>query len=114
MGRNFMWTRQKRRSNKSRFILPMLTVLVLGYFSYHIFNGEYGLYSREKVEKHITLLNDELSKLKVERETIEERVALLRDGSIEKDMLDEYVRRNLNMSKPNELTILTEKDRSKN
>lgn len=108
-----MWTRQKRRSNKGRFILPVLTIVVLGYFGYHIFNGDYGLYSREKVEKQLALLNDELMKLRTEREVLEARVALLRDGSIEKDMLDEYVRRNLNMSKSNELTILTEKDNSK-
>ncbi|WP_455482316.1 FtsB family cell division protein [Bartonella sp. B35(2025)] len=102
-----MWTKQKRRSVKVRFILPIMTVGVLSYFSYHVFHGEYGLYSRNEVNKHIVELEGELRKVEAERISIEKRITLLRDGHIEKDMLDEYVRRNLNFSKPNELTILT-------
>ncbi|WP_455481178.1 FtsB family cell division protein [Bartonella sp. B12(2025)] len=102
-----MWTKQKRRSIKVRFILPLMTVGVLSYFSYHIYHGEYGLYSRSEVNRYIVELEDELHKIESERIFIEKRIALLRDGHIEKDMLDEYIRGNLNFSKPNELTILT-------
>ncbi|WP_336287833.1 MULTISPECIES: FtsB family cell division protein [unclassified Bartonella] len=101
-----MWTKQKRRSIKARFVLPLITVGVLSYFSYHIYHGEYGLYSRSKVNQHIAELEEELHKIKAERISIEKHISLLRDGSIEKDMLDEYVRKNLNFSKSNELTIL--------
>ncbi|WP_455477356.1 FtsB family cell division protein [Bartonella sp. B41] len=101
-----MWTKQKRRSAKIRFILPLMTAGVLSYFSYHIYHGEYGLYSRSKVNQHIIELEEELHKVEVERLFIEKRISLLRDGNVEKDMLDEYVRKNLNFSKPNELTIL--------
>ncbi|MHC5306873.1 FtsB family cell division protein [Bartonella sp. LJL80] len=102
-----MWTKQKRRSIKGRFVLPLMTIGVLGYFGYHIYHGEYGLYSRVKVEQHIDSLNAELTKLETERLGIEKKVALLKDGHIERDMLDEYARKNLNLSKPNELVILT-------
>ncbi|ATP12175.1 FtsB family cell division protein [Bartonella henselae] len=102
-----MWTKQKRRSIKMRFVLPLMTVGVLSYFSYHIYHGEYGLYSRSEVNQYIVELEEELQKLEAERIFIEKRISLLRNGHIEKDMLDEYVRRNLNFSKPNELTILT-------
>ncbi|OLL53813.1 septum formation initiator family protein [Bartonella henselae] len=101
-----MWTKQKRRSIKMRFVLPLMTVGVLSYFSYHIYHGEYGLYSRSEVNQYIVELEEELQKLEAERIFIEKRISLLRNGHIEKDMLDEYVRRNLNFSKPNELTIL--------
>ncbi|EJF83878.1 hypothetical protein MCU_00546 [Bartonella elizabethae Re6043vi] len=101
-----MWTKQKRRSIKVRFILPLMTVGVLSYFSYHIYHGEYGLYSRSEVNQQISELENELHKIEAEREFIEKRISLLRNGHIEKDMLDEYVRKNLNFSKPNELTIL--------
>ncbi|CDO39975.1 cell division protein [Bartonella henselae] len=90
-----------------RFVLPLMTVGVLSYFSYHIYHGEYGLYSRSEVNQYIVELEEELQKLEAERIFIEKRISLLRNGHIEKDMLDEYVRRNLNFSKPNELTILT-------
>lgn len=102
-----MWTKQKRKSIKMRFVLPFITVGVLSYFSYHIYHGEYGLYSRSKVNQHIVELEEELHKVEAERIFIEKRIALLRNGHIEKDMLDEYIRKNLNLSKPNELTILT-------
>ncbi|EJF78405.1 FtsB family cell division protein [Bartonella birtlesii] len=101
-----MWTKQKRRSIKIRFVLPLMTVGVLSYFSYHIYHGEYGLYSRSEVNQYIIELEAELHQLESERVSIEKRISLLRSGHIEKDMLDEYVRRNLNFSKPNELTIL--------
>ncbi|WP_039759942.1 FtsB family cell division protein [Bartonella queenslandensis] len=101
-----MWTKQKRRSIKVRFVLPFMTVGVLSYFSYHIYHGEYGLYSRSEVNQYISELEKELHTIEAERQFIEKRISLLRNGHIEKDMLDEYVRKNLNFSKPNELTIL--------
>ncbi|WP_455478551.1 FtsB family cell division protein [Bartonella sp. B10] len=101
-----MWTKQKRKSASVRFMLPLMTVGIVGYFTYHVFHGEYGLYSCNEVNKHIAELEGELHNVKAERIFIEKRISLLRDGHIEKDMLDEYVRRNLNFSMPNELTIL--------
>ncbi|BBL53511.1 cell division protein [Bartonella quintana] len=102
-----MWTKQKPRSIKMRFVLPLMTVGVVSYFSYHIYHGQYGLYSCNEVNQHIVELEKELHKVEAERMFIEKRIFLLRNGHIEKDMLDEYVRKNLNFSKPNELTILT-------
>ena len=98
---------QKRISINVLFILPLMTIGVLSYFGYHIYHGEYGLYSRVKVEEHIDNLNAELKKLEDQRMGIEKKVALLKDGHIERDMLDEYARKNLNLSKPNEFVILT-------
>ncbi|MCZ2328589.1 FtsB family cell division protein [Bartonella sp. F02] len=109
-----MWTKQKRRSIKTRFILPLMTIGVLSYFSYHMYHGEYGLYARSKINHQITALKKELHTVEAERVFIEKRISLLRDGHIEKDMLDEYVRKNLNFSKPNELTILMPADDLKN
>lgn len=104
-----MWTKQKRRTNRSRFILPIITVAVLSYFGYHIYHGEYGIYSRESVDDHIVVLNKEYHRLETQRKILEQKVSLLRDGEIEKDMLDEWARRNLSVSNPNELTIITSK-----
>ncbi|AGF75648.1 FtsB family cell division protein [Bartonella vinsonii] len=102
-----MWTKQKRRSIKMRFVLPLMTVGVLSYFSYHIYHGEYGLYSRSEVNQQIVELEEELHRVESERISIEKRISLLRNGHIERDMLDEYIRKNLNFSKSNELTVLT-------
>jgi len=101
-----MWTRQKRRSDRIRFIVPCLTLVVVGYFSYHIYHGAYGLYARANIMQQIELLEDELHHLRLKNSTLADRVSLLKNGSIEKDMLDEYARRNLNVARPNEVTIM--------
>lgn len=101
-----MWTKQKRKSIRGRFILPILTAAFLSYFGFHAYHGEFGLYSRLQLEEQKTFLNQKLEQVTAEREALENRVALLRDGSIEKDMLDEHARRALNLSNVNEMTII--------
>lgn len=106
-----MWTKQKRKSIRGRFVLPILTAAFLSYFGFHAYNGEFGLYSRLQLEEQKSFLNQKLEKITSEREALEKRVALLRDGSIEKDMLDEYARRALNLSHADEITIIIPKEK---
>ncbi|MBV2144576.1 septum formation initiator family protein [Falsochrobactrum sp. TDYN1] len=108
-----MWTKQKRKSIRGRFVLPVLTAAFLSYFGFHAYHGEFGLYSRIQLEEQKSILTRQLEKITVDRVALEKRVALLRDGSIEKDMLDEQARRALNLSHPDEMTIiLSREDRS--
>lgn len=100
-----MWTKQKRRC-RNRFVLPAVTVCILSYFGYHLSHGEYGLYSQERLGERIALLKTEQERLKSQRVALEKKIILLRDGAVEKDMLDEYARKNLNLSLSNELTIV--------
>jgi len=102
-----MWTKQRRRSHANRCILPLLSVGIMAYFAYHIYHGQYGLNSHEHVTSHIKQLEEEHSLLEKERLAWQQQIILLKDGSIEKDMLDEYARYNLNLVKENELVILT-------
>ena len=85
--------------------MPVLTVAFLSYFGFHAYNGEYGIYSSEKLAAQVTLLQSERDDLVHKRTIMEQEVSLLRDGTIEKDMLDEQARRALNLSLENELTI---------
>jgi len=101
-----MWTKQKRRSSLPRFILPTLCLAVMAYFSYHIYHGQYGLNAHDNVTDHIRLLEARLGGLVEERSQWQQQIALIKEGTIEKDMLDEYARRNLNLAKANELIIL--------
>ncbi|MBN9045863.1 MAG: septum formation initiator family protein [Rhizobiales bacterium] len=108
-----MWTKQKRKSIRGRFVLPILTAAFLGYFGFHAYHGEFGLYARIQLEQQKALLITKLEDVTRERADLEKRVALLRDGSIEKDMLDEQARRALNLSHPDEVTmIISREDRS--
>jgi cell division protein FtsB len=101
-----MWTKQKRKSIRGRFILPVLAAAFLYYFGFHAYHGEYGINARVRLEEQIKLMNDQLADLTRQREALEREVSLVRDGSIEKDMLDEQARRALNLSRPDELTIM--------
>jgi len=78
----------------------------MAYFVYHIYHGQYGFQSHERVNQQISLLEEARARLETERLAWQKKVNSLKDGSIEKDMLDEYARYNLNIAKANELIIL--------
>src|SRR5690606_19764700 len=100
-----MWTRQHKRRNTGRLIVPSITILFLAYFGFHAYHGEYGLYAKYRLEARAGDLEDKLAALKQRREKLEHRVALLHDGSLEKDMLDEWARRELNLAHEDEVII---------
>ena len=101
-----MWTRQRRHNSAPRLILPVLTALFLTYFGYHALYGGNGLYSKHIVEEQTKELQAKLDILAGKREALEQEVALLSDGTVERDMLDEQARRSLNMARAGELVIL--------
>ncbi len=101
-----MWTRQHKKRNTGRYIVPALAVLFLSYFGFHAFHGEFGIYSKYQLEARKADLAAALERKRAVRAELEKRVALLRDGSIEKDMLVEQSRRALNLSATYEVTIM--------
>lgn len=101
-----MWTKQKRKSIKGRFIVPLLAAAFLSYFGFHAYNGAYGIYSKEQLQAQATMLSQQLSDLSEQRESLERQVSQLRDGSIDKDILDEQSRRALNLSHADEVVII--------
>lgn len=105
-GGRFMWTRQHKRTRRSRFVLPLLTFACLGYFGFHALHGSFGLYSSEQLAQQRSDLKSELERLTRERESLERQVALLQDNKVERDMLDEQARRALNYTQPRDLTVL--------
>ena len=103
-----MWTRQHKKRNTGRLIVPGVTLAFLAYFGFHAFHGEYGIYSKYRLETRTAELQAQYDALKAERLKLERRVQLLHDGTLEKDMLDEHARRALNLSHADEITIMRE------
>jgi cell division protein FtsB len=101
-----MWTRQYRPRRTGRLIVPAMTALVLSYFGYHVYHGEFGIDSKDRLRERAAVLQGELDTLHAERLALESRVRLMHDGTIDRDMLDEQARRSLNVSGPDELTIM--------
>lgn len=103
-----MLTKQKRRTNRWRLLVPLLAMSFIGYFGYHAIHGGYGLQSSTKFEARLATLTSDLEALKSDRERWERRVSLLQGGSVERDMLDERSRRYLNVAKADEMIIMIE------
>ncbi|GHC63010.1 FtsB family cell division protein [Limoniibacter endophyticus] len=101
-----MWTKQHKNRPWGRLIVPSIATLFLSYFGFHAYNGEYGIYSKYQLIERRAGLEQQLAAIRAERMELDNRLSLLRDGTIERDMLDEQVRRVLNMSQPDELIIL--------
>ena len=101
-----MWTRQYKKRNTGRLIVPALCAVFLTYFGFHAFNGEFGIYSKYRLEDETARSRAELAEIRQERAELEQRVQLLHDGTLDKDMLDEQVRKSLNMSGSDEVVII--------
>lgn len=101
-----MWTRQHKKRNTGRLIIPAISAAFLAYFGFHAYNGEFGIYSRYRLEARTVELQAQLDAVKARRVELERRVQLLHDGTLEKDMLDEQARRALNLSHADEITIM--------
>ncbi len=100
-----MWTKHHKKRRFGRFIIPAITVAFVSYFGYHCIHGELGLIATEKFEQQRLQRAQDLSKLTHKREQLERQVMLMSDGSLDKDMLDEIARYQLNVSRPDEIVI---------
>ncbi|MEM7068331.1 MAG: septum formation initiator family protein [Pseudomonadota bacterium] len=101
-----MSTRQKKNSKVYRLFFPCFCILLIGYFLHHSLNGKYGSNSHEKAVEEAIVLEFKLAALQQERDLLVKRVKLLKNGSIEKDMLDEQARYHLNLLHSDEIAIM--------
>ena len=101
-----MWTRHRRKSNGGRLILPALTAGFLGYFGFHALHGDSGLYAKYRLQDRIAELSADLNSITARHASLERRVQLLHDGTLEKDILDEQARKNLNLAQSDEIIIM--------
>lgn len=67
------------------------------------------LATQNQQQKEIALLKKELEALTVQRYALQKETNFLKNGSLAKEVLDEYGRQNLSLSRENELTILLPK-----
>lgn len=101
-----MWTRHYRKTPLRHLVIPTLAVASLVYFGFHANSGNHGLTSKSVYETRLAALETELAELTTERERLEKRTASLRDGSLQRDMIDEQARRQLGMVRADEIILL--------
>jgi cell division protein FtsB len=103
-----MWTRHHKKRRFGRLVVPAITVAFVSYFSYHSIHGSFGLEAGEQFERSRVERTAELKTLRDIRVSLERQVELLSDGSLERDMIDEMARYQLNVSRVDEIVIMNE------
>ena len=102
--------REVRR--RARLIIgPVLGISLCAYFAYHLVEGERGLVAWLRVSQQVRDARATLAAAEAERSTLERRVELLRPEHLDRDMLDERARSQLNLVGPNETVIITPQGR---
>lgn len=102
----------KPRADKTIFkiqsVLNIVVLLLICYFVFHSIYGSKGVISYFKLQAQLNNQHQKLSSLRAERLEIENGTKLLRDDSIDQDMLDEKIRTVLGLSQSNEKIVKIE------
>jgi cell division protein FtsB len=78
-------------------VVPVLCAAMIGYFGYHMVEGDRGLKAYARLSAEIA---------RAEAAKLERQVKLLRSSSLDLDMLDEQARRVLGVIGPDEVVIV--------
>ncbi len=98
-----MITRTRTQRFFQTLALYSVCAMAIAYFGFHAFHGERGINAKIQFQADIEMLQSELQDLKRERSILARRVALLRNDSIDPDMLDLRTRDVLNFAHPQDL-----------
>jgi cell division protein FtsB len=101
-----MVSHRRRRTILTALGLYSFAALFIGYFAVNAFTGKHGLRAQQNLDQQMTVMQQQLRRLKAERVLWERRVALLRSDRIDPDMLDERARALLGFVDPRDLTLL--------
>ncbi len=101
-----MGFRLQRAKLKRRLTIAALTCASVGYFSYHAFHGQHGIFAEKAYIARVETLKTELAGLTTQRQDLEHHIALLSADRIDPDMLEERVRDTLNMAHPRDVVIM--------
>ena len=102
-----MVTRTRLRAVLTALGLYTAAALIIGYFGLSAYTGAHGLKAKQDLALQMKELSEEVARLKAERTEWERRVALLRSGSLDPDMLDERARAMLDYVHPRDLVMST-------
>lgn len=105
--RSMLVRTRKPSMTPARLIMPLLWMFMALYMGYHALHGERGLYALMREKHELASLQAELVTTTAEREKMELRVTHLRDNSLDRDLLDEQMRRMLGAMKKGEVVVLT-------
>ncbi len=86
---------------------PTFGLLAICYFSYHLIEGDRGLFAYLKLQQEMQVQNAELQLSTLEKNKLEKRVQLMNPENLDLDMLEERARKVLGLAHPDEVVIYT-------
>lgn len=93
---------QDKQYKLQSLLASTLLLSSIGYFAYHVINGNRGLLSLVDLTNEEQIERQTLDELKAQRLVIEHKVNLMRVDSLDLDILDEQVKKNLGYNHKNE------------
>ncbi|MEP3245915.1 MAG: septum formation initiator family protein [Sneathiella sp.] len=88
---------------------PIVGLLAICYFSYHLVEGDRGLFAYLKLQNDIRKAEAEYQIIELEKGRLEKRVKLLDRENLDLDMLEERAREVLGLAHPDEIVIYSDK-----
>jgi cell division protein FtsB len=90
-----------------QILAPLIFATLFGYFGYHLVNGDRGLLAMAQLQREVQIADQNLAEAEATRKIWERRVAALRNGSLDPDMLDERARALLNYARKDDIIVFT-------
>ena len=87
------------------YVLPFIFLMITHYFTYHLVQGERGLFRLFAVNKELNEAETLLKKSDHEKAVMESKINSLSSDSLSADMLDELGRKELGFIKSDEYVI---------
>lgn len=87
-------------------LVVLIGVCLCFYFAYHTLQGNRSLFRYYAVSRKIEVLKHDNAALEAERIALEKKVAMMRPGSVDKDLLEERARAVLGYRHKDEYTII--------
>ena len=99
-------TARELRSRLKRSLGPLFALILLGYFLYHVIQGDRGYLALLRMQKELETTRTTYEQSVQEKARLEHRIQMLRPKSVDKDMLDEQARRHLGLVSSDEVVVL--------
>lgn len=93
-------------SNTKKTLIKMSVIaVILAYFGYHAVSGDSGVVAYMRLKKQVTEKQEALDVIKKEFQSLERKVKLLSDKSLDLDLLEERCRSINNLSEAGDLIV---------
>lgn len=94
------------RFRRFDLLVSLACLGLLASFAWYAFKGPRGYAYQERLDEQIAELTTENLRLSEEKAALEKRVKLVRPESVDRDMLEQLARTELQMAYPNSFVVL--------